>query len=412
MNRERRMLLSAMGAVGALSAQQARSANAKPRSKRGVIFNEVDARALGVVSDDANAAASNSAVINEFFATASSGSRLVLPRGRIHILETIELVNRLNVSNSLGLRGLGIGATELVKATDGDLVRVVGFFNYLGDMSLNGVGQTALHGVQVRGFGQVGADLPSKLNTFRDLRIVGCRVGIRVGHFSDLDGDPGDGANPDIAGNLWQNIFLDGNRYGIVRDGQNILNDHHENIFSVECDRNHVLIPFGGDFRCFTAQFGQTRESGPFPKIHANASSPILLTNVRSENGNPPRPQPIFLKQENTTTSVDFNEVVVTNQLANPLEAIMNPQIQIFGGTATIQSSTIAGEVRTIGGRWTQIGSDVGSLFHSQSKATLMTSSVVGDVTLVESGFVRINTPVGRLLDIAVGTGNQIAQLP
>ena len=178
------------GATGAMSALSVGSAAAKPSKKtEQVAFGEVNARSIGVVPNDANAAASNSQIINEFFASATSGSRLVLPRGRVHIRETIQLVNQLNKNNSLGLRGLGIGATELCKETDGDLVHVVGFFNDLGDLTLNGADKTALHGIQLRAFPQDGVALPTKNNTFHNIRVSRCRVAIRVGHYSELEGD-------------------------------------------------------------------------------------------------------------------------------------------------------------------------------------------------------------------------------
>ena len=132
--------------------------------------------------------------------------------------------------------------------------------------------------------------------------------------------------------------------------------------------------------------------------------------NVRSENGNSPRPQPLFLRQENSETSVDFNEVVVTNQLSGN-DRIDNPQIQLFGGTMTVQTSSIAGKVETIGARWTQIASDVGSLQNlSGGKATLVTSRVAGNVTVANSSYVGLNSEIDGSI-FSVGT-SQIMELP
>src|SRR6266496_3303555 len=144
-------------------------------------LDEVDATKIGVVAENSQKAKANSLAINQFLANpqvdgVSVPPRLVLPSGTIYIDDTINMINQVNVRNSLSLRGRGTGATVLRKMTNGCLIELAGYFNYVGDMTLSGFGpdnisQKALCGLYVQGLDGNKPDprysVNTRLNTFR-----------------------------------------------------------------------------------------------------------------------------------------------------------------------------------------------------------------------------------------------------
>lgn len=376
----------------------------------------------------------------------SGGVKIILPPKNIYVLGTIDLTNK---PSPWSIQGQGINRTKLRKLGDLNepLIKMSGFYNSISDLHLEGTPtpfgepnqelkphQGAWCGIYVQG--KILAttkviDTPVKFNTFRNIVVRKFRIGIRIGHESKISDvnisteivgifPPGakvaatkdlindtqkDGSSSDIASNHWQNIQLEDNYYGIVKDGQTNLNDHHENMKFTNIERAHVYLPQGGDFHCFTAQFAGTTRSDPFPfpKIYSAHGGSILLVNARSENNTDIIPEFLVADQtfvELNNVRVEYNDekAIYSSMEPGPLEDTTAP---VFCSEKTYENVmehrwTCRDDIRMRLGKLTLINcniaagisfpyktnyvftnSEVGALYHGGSKGVILPQHII-----------------------------------
>lgn len=257
----------------------------------------VDVRAFGAKGDGVT---DDTAAIQAAINSVTNGGVIFLPTATYLINGTISLVNKTLIQ----FIGSGMQNTILKKPTTGNLLELSGLKMSVQSMTLDGINKIATTGLYIKGSPQAGVTSGTKSGIFKNLHITNFKEGLRIGHYSTLNGVTGDTVSPDIETNLFENLDIHDNDYNDIEDGQNILHNLKTVIHNYNGTNYLVYMPFGGDLYYQNAYLGAVTNNNP--KIYTNNGN-VFLSQVRSENSasiNPPAIQevnPVYIYIEHST---------------------------------------------------------------------------------------------------------------